>query len=148
MELRKDLGHPYLNDPNIEPSDVSAEEAHKNLVEASGKLVFLQKFLPKLKEKGHRVLIFSQFVIFLDILERFLEGERVRFLRLDGNTSQMDRQSYIDMFNRENSEYDVFMLSTRAGGAGINLASADTVIVADPDWNPHNGTRRRAAVVK
>lgn len=143
MELRKDLGHPYLNDPNIEPSDATDEEAHRNLVEASGKLVFLQKFLPKLKANGHRVLIFSQFKIFLDILERFLEGERVRFLRLDGNTSQMDRQNYIDMFNREKSDYDVFILSTRAGGAGINLFTADTVIVADPDWNPHNGSSSR-----
>lgn len=82
MELRKDLGHPYLNDPLIEPREVTDEQAHRNLVEASGKLVFLQKFLPKLKERGHRTLIFSQFRIFLDILERFFEGERVRFLRL------------------------------------------------------------------
>lgn len=137
MQLRKALAHPYLNDPEIEP-DVSDEQTHDNLVEASGKLVFLQKFLPKLLARGHRILIFSQFTIFLDIMERFLEGEERPYLRLDGTTSQLDRQTRIDAFNRPNSTHNLFLLSTRAGGAGINLATADTVIILDPDYNPHN----------
>ncbi|KAH9813267.1 hypothetical protein DFH28DRAFT_365337 [Melampsora americana] len=138
MQLRKALAHPYLNDPEIEPADASDEQTHDNLVEASGKIVFLQKFIPKLLGRGHRILIFSQFTIFLDIMERFLEGEEQSYLRLDGTTSQLDRQTRIDAFNRPNSNYNLFLLSTRAGGAGINLATADTVIILDPDYNPHN----------
>jgi ERCC4-related helicase len=98
--------------------------------------------------------------MFLDVMERFLDGENMDYLRLvshlsffslyhlfvyssafsfqDGNTSQLDRQTRIDHFNRKNSNYNIFLLSTKAGGAGINLATADVVIVLDPDWNPHN----------
>ncbi|EFP79575.2 uncharacterized protein PGTG_05896 [Puccinia graminis f. sp. tritici CRL 75-36-700-3] len=138
MQLRKTLGHPYLYDPEIEPSNVPEAQVQENLVEASAKLIFLRKFIPKLLARGHRMLIFSQFTMFLDVMERFLDGENMDYLRLDGNTSQLDRQTRIDHFNRKNSNYNIFLLSTRAGGAGINLATADVVIVLDPDWNPHN----------
>ena len=93
-------------------------------------------FLPKLKAKGHRVLLFSQFVIALNVIERFLEGERIKYVRLDGNTAQSVRQENIDRFNAPHSDITVFILSTRAGGVGINLATADTVIIHDADWNP------------
>lgn len=138
MQLRKTLGHPYLYDPEIEPSNVTDSQVQESLVEGSAKLVFLRKFIPKLLARGHRMLIFSQFTMFLDVMERFLDGEKMEYLRLDGTTSQLDRQTRIDHFNRKNSNYNIFLLSTKAGGAGINLATADVVIILDPDWNPHN----------
>ena len=91
------------------------------LVEGSGKLNFLAKILPKLKERGSRVLIFSQFLDMLDILEDFLTGCGMRFGRLDGSTATVERQHMIDEFNSPESTLDCFLLSTRAGGAGINL---------------------------
>lgn len=97
---------------------------------------FLADFLPKLKERGHRVLLFSQFVIVLNVIERFLEGMKVNFVRLDGNTSQAQRQKNIDAYNAPDSDIFIFILTTRAGGVGINLATADTVIMFDADFNP------------
>ncbi|WWC88549.1 uncharacterized protein L201_003460 [Kwoniella dendrophila CBS 6074] len=137
MELRKICQHPYLSQPELELYDIPEEEQHKQLIEASGKLRFLKLLLPKLKERGHRVLLFSQFKIALDRIEDFLYGENVKFLRLDGDVQQAQRQKSMDLFNAPNSDYDVFLLTTRAGGVGINLASADTVILYDPDFNPH-----------
>ncbi len=110
-------------------------------MDASAKLAFLRTMLPKLKAKGHRVLIFSQFVIALNLLEDFLVGQGYKYLRLDGTTAQDIRQKDIDKFNAPDSDYFVYMLSTRAGGVGINLASADTVIIADLDFNPHMDTQ-------
>lgn len=137
MELRKTLCHPYLVREELEhDSTLDERTLHKTLVEASSKLTFLSKALRILRERGHRVLIFSQFVIVLNILERFLEGEKIKFCRLDGSTAQSDRQEAIDAFNAENSDISVFILSTRAGGVGINLATADTVIIYDADFNP------------
>jgi chromodomain-helicase-DNA-binding protein 4 len=78
-----------------------------------------------------------QFVINLDIIEDFLNGEGYKYLRLDGNTKQVDRQKDMDEFNRPGSDTFIYLLSTRAGGVGINLWSADTVIIYDPDFNPH-----------
>lgn len=92
MQLRKLLGHPYLISPDIERLDVSEAEQHRNLTEASAKLVLLDKLLPKLHAKGHRVLIFSQFKIVLNIIETFLYGVGMKFLRLDGDTASLDRQ--------------------------------------------------------
>lgn len=89
-----------------------------------------------MKERGHRVLLFSQFVIVLNVVERFLEGMKIKFVRLDGNTSQAQRQKHIDAYNAPGSEIFVFILTTRAGGVGINLATADTVILFDADFNP------------
>ncbi|WVW84852.1 hypothetical protein I302_106887 [Kwoniella bestiolae CBS 10118] len=137
MELRKICQHPYLTEPELESFDIPEMEQHKQLIEASGKLMFLKLLLPKLKERGHRVLLFSQFKIALDRIEDFLYGENVKFLRLDGDVQQAQRQKFMDLFNAPNSEYDVFLLTTRAGGVGINLATADTVILFDPDFNPH-----------
>merc|ERR1711935_1305985 len=94
--------------------------------------------LKKLKEQGHRVLIFSQMTRLLDLLEDYLEYEGYRYERIDGSITGSLRQASIDRFNKPNSESFVFLLSTRAGGLGINLATADTVIIYDSDWNPHN----------
>ena len=74
----------------------------------------------------------------LDILEDFLEYLGMGFERIDGNITGTERQISIDRFNTPGSKQSVFLLSTRAGGLGINLATADTVVIYDSDWNPHN----------
>ncbi|KAF9995153.1 hypothetical protein BGZ79_011172 [Entomortierella chlamydospora] len=136
MELRKCLNHPYLID-GVEPRYLeTAELVHKSLIEAGGKLELLHNMLPKLKQNGHRVLIFSTMTRLLDILEDYLNGEHYNFVRLDGSTSSSDRQARIDRFNAPNSDVFVFLLSTRAGGVGVNLATADTIIIYDVDFNP------------
>lgn len=137
MQLRKCLGHPFLYSGAVEERDVSAEVMHQNLVSASSKLVLLDQMLPKLKAQGHRVLLFSQFLGMLDIIEDFLTGIGLKYQRLDGSISSLEKQKRIDAFNEPGSEYFAFLLSTRAGGVGINLATADTVIILDPDFNPH-----------
>jgi chromodomain-helicase-DNA-binding protein 4 len=121
MELRKCLAHPFVQAPDLEDRNVTPEQEQCALVEASGKLSFLAKILPKLKERGHRVLIFSQFIDMLNLLEDFLSGIGFRYVRLDGSTSTVERQHMIDDFNHSESGLDCFLLSTRAGGAGINL---------------------------
>eukprot|EP01122_Echinamoeba_exundans_P003429 TRINITY_DN13531_c0_g1_i1.p1 TRINITY_DN13531_c0_g1~~TRINITY_DN13531_c0_g1_i1.p1 ORF type:complete len:1772 (-),score=428.68 TRINITY_DN13531_c0_g1_i1:19-5334(-) len=139
MQLQKCCNHPYLFE-NTEPVDqnLSPAEVQKLLIEASGKLVLLDKMLTKLKAGGHRVLIFSHMTSLLDILEDYVRHNKWGFCRLDGQTSPTERQLLIDRFNTKQDEYFVFLLSTLAGGLGINLATADTVILFDSDWNPHN----------
>ncbi|GAA6035092.1 hypothetical protein JCM8097_002180 [Rhodosporidiobolus ruineniae] len=136
MELRKSLVHPYLVSADIEPGSTTPEQAHFNLTEASAKFVLLQRMLPKLKAAGHRVLIFSQFKIALNIIERFLSGLKLKYLRLDGDTPQLERQRDVDKYNAPGSEYFAYLLSTRAGGVGLNITSADIVIIYDQDFNP------------
>ena len=121
MQLRKCLAHPFVHSPDLEEKDVDFEQEMTALIEASGKLSFLAKLLPKLKERGHRCLIFSQFRDCLNILEDFLTGIGFSYGRLDGNTATSDRQEMIDAFNAPDSKMDCFLLSTRAGGSGINL---------------------------
>lgn len=140
MHLRKICNHPYLFPrPREEAaSNKTGGFEQKAMIDVSGKFELLSKMLPKLKSRGHRVLMFSQMTKLLDLLEEFLENMNYKFERLDGNTNLIDRQQAIDRFNSTKSESFVFLLSTRAGGVGINLATADTVIVFDSDWNPHN----------
>lgn len=94
--------------------------------------------LRKLNNDGHRVLIFSQMTQMLDVLEDFLEAEGYKYERIDGSITGAVRQEAIDRFNTPGAKQFVFLLSTRAGGLGINLATADTVVIYDSDWNPHN----------
>ena len=94
--------------------------------------------LKKLKAEGHRVLIFSQMTLMLDLLEDFCEWEGYKYERIDGSITGSIRQDAIDRFNAPEAQQFIFLLSTRAGGLGINLATADTVIIYDSDWNPHN----------
>ncbi|XP_060760987.1 chromodomain-helicase-DNA-binding protein 4a isoform X2 [Neoarius graeffei] len=140
MDLKKCCNHPYL-------FPVAAMEAPKMpngmydgsaLTKSSGKLLLLQKMLRKLKEGGHRVLIFSQMTKMLDLLEDFLENEGYKYERIDGGITGAMRQEAIDRFNAPGAVQFAFLLSTRAGGLGINLATADTVVIYDSDWNPHN----------
>ena len=137
IQLRKTCNHPYLFH-GTEPDTESKEEEIKLLVEASGKLVLLDKLLAKLKERGHRVLIFSQFTMVLDILEDWLEYKEWKFERIDGDVPGKIRQDSIDRFNSKETSSFCFLLSTRASRLGINLASADTVIMYDSDYNPQN----------
>ncbi|KAM8767321.1 chromodomain-helicase-DNA-binding protein 4a isoform 2-T2 [Acanthopagrus schlegelii] len=140
MDLKKCCNHPYL-------FPAAAIEAPKMpngmydgsaLTKAAGKLLLLQKMMRKLKEGGHRVLVFSQMTKMLDLLEDFLENEGYKYERIDGGITGGMRQEAIDRFNAPGAQQFAFLLSTRAGGLGINLATADTVIIYDSDWNPHN----------
>ncbi|WOG83380.1 hypothetical protein DCAR_0102555 [Daucus carota subsp. sativus] len=133
MQLRKCCNHPYLFQ-GAEPGPPYTTGDH--LVTNAGKMVLLDKLLPKLKERDSRVLIFSQMTRLLDILEDYLMYRGYLYCRIDGNTSGEDRDASIDAFNKPESEKFVFLLSTRAGGLGINLATADIVILYDSDWNP------------
>lgn len=137
MQLRKTLCHPFVYSRDIEERSYELAVSHRNLVEASSKLQLLQLMLPQLQQRGHRVLIFSQFLDNLDIVEDFLDGLGLQHRRLDGSINSLEKQKRIDDFNAPDSPYFAFLLSTRSGGVGINLASADTVIIMDPDFNPH-----------
>ncbi|KAH7616623.1 hypothetical protein Ndes2526B_g08720 [Nannochloris sp. 'desiccata'] len=133
MQLRKCCNHPYLFQ-GAEPGPPYLAGEH--LVENSGKMVLLDKLLPKLKSRGSRVLIFSQMTRMIDILEDYCMYRGYGYCRIDGNTSGDDRESQIDDYNSEGSDKFVFLLSTRAGGLGINLYTADIVVLYDSDWNP------------
>ncbi|KAI9333127.1 hypothetical protein BDR26DRAFT_912331 [Obelidium mucronatum] len=147
MELRKICNHPYLaSSSNLEPPNATDAELHKLMVDACGKFVLLQPMLRKLKDTGHRVLLFSQFKIALDIIEDFLEGEGYKYQRIDGDTATSSRHAMITKFNDPASEDFIFLLTTRTGGTGINLTSADTVIIYDSDWNPHQDIQAVARV--
>uniref|UniRef100_A0A672LP09 Uncharacterized protein n=1 Tax=Sinocyclocheilus grahami TaxID=75366 RepID=A0A672LP09_SINGR len=140
MDLKKCCNHPYLfpTAANEAPKIPNGMYDGSALTKASGKLMLLCKMLKKLKEGGHRVLIFSQMTKMLDLLEDFLENEGYKYERIDGGVTGGMRQEAIDRFNAPGAPQFVFLLSTRAGGLGINLATADTVIIYDSDWNPHN----------
>ncbi|KAL0929415.1 chromatin remodeling complex subunit [Colletotrichum truncatum] len=137
IQLRKCLCYPFMCSEAIEERTADQIKMQENLVSASGKLMLLNIMLPKLKELGHRVLIFSQFLNQLDIIEDFLNGLGFQHRRLDGKINSHEKQKHIDTFNATDSPVFAFLLSTRAGGVGINLAIADTVIILDPNFNPH-----------
>lgn len=179
MELRKCCNHPFLLD-GIESRELdkrhdelqrageldgkTPEEQHNILNEygyvlSSGKMVLLDKLLPKLKQEGHKVLIFSQFVKMLDLISDYCDFRSFNYERLDGRVRGNERQKAIDRFETEDDSF-IFLLSTRAGGVGINLTAADICvsshntfslkpsiplssrffsfpqIIYDSDWNP------------
>nr|XP_044986604.1 chromodomain-helicase-DNA-binding protein 3 isoform X5 [Jaculus jaculus] len=140
MDLKKCCNHPYLFPVAAMESPKLPSGAYEGgaLIKSSGKLMLLQKMLRKLKEQGHRVLVFSQMTKMLDLLEDFLDYEGYKYERIDGGITGALRQEAIDRFNAPGAQQFCFLLSTRAGGLGINLATADTVIIFDSDWNPHN----------
>uniref|UniRef100_A0A673CE79 Chromodomain helicase DNA binding protein 2 n=1 Tax=Sphaeramia orbicularis TaxID=375764 RepID=A0A673CE79_9TELE len=144
MELKKCCNHSFLiKQPEDGDTEVQ-QELLQSLVRGSGKLVLLDKLLTRLRERGNRVLIFSQMVRMLDILAEYLAKKRYPFQRLDGSIKGEIRKQALDHFNAEGSEDFCFLLSTRAGGLGINLASADTVVIFDSDWNPQNDLQAQA----
>lgn len=134
MQLRLVCNSPHnFYSPWATSTSIPVDES---IVTASGKMLLLDRLLPKLFDEGHKVLIFSQFTTQLDILEdysRELRGWNV--CRIDGSVAQESRRRQIHDFNNDAS-HRLFLLSTRAGGQGINLASADTVILFDSDFNP------------
>ena len=145
VELKKCCNHAMLTKPPDDEMQVpTQEDALKELLRGSGKLVLLDKLLCRLKETGHRVLIFSQMVRMLDILAEYLTKRHFSFQRLDGSIKGELRKQALDHFNADGSADFCFLLSTRAGGLGINLATADTVIIFDSDWNPQNDLQAQA----
>lgn len=117
--------------------DMELPPLDETLVTSSGKLLLLDTLLPHLLSANHKILIFSQFKTTLDILETYCEALRGwPVCRIDGSISQDERYEQITAFNSPKSKHKIFLLSTRAGGQGINLAAADTVILFDSDWNP------------
>jgi len=134
MQLRKCCNHPYLFEWPI--SDAGEEAVDEVLVQASGKMLLLDRLMAKLTKNGHKVLIFSQMTRMLDILQEYCALRSYKCCRLDGGVSAEDRTQAMNDFNSDKS-IDVFLLSTRAGGLGVNLVSADTCIIFDSDWNPH-----------
>lgn len=133
MQLRKVCNHPYLFDC-VEPQ--GAGEYGEHVIEASGKLALVDRLLKKIFAAGEQALIFSGFTMMLDILEDVCTMRGFDFCRLDGSTSLEDRELQITDFTRKGSKRQVFLISTRAGGLGLNLMSANHVILYDSDWNP------------
>lgn len=133
MQMRKNCNHPdlitsaFTRDVNYPPPDV--------LTAQSGKLALLHRLLTRLRAGGHKVLIFSQMTKMLDLLESYLEQSGHSACRLDGGIPYAQRAEAIESFNADPNTW-LFLLSTRAGGLGINLTAADTVIIYDSDWNP------------
>ncbi|KAK7280168.1 hypothetical protein RJT34_25230 [Clitoria ternatea] len=131
MQLRKCCNHPYLF-----VGEYDMFKRKEEIVRASGKFELLDRLLPKLRRAGHRVLLFSQMTRLMDVLEIYLRLHDFKYLRLDGSTKTEERGSLLRKFNAPDSPYFMFLLSTRAGGLGLNLQTADTVIIFDSDWNP------------
>ncbi|KAG4932033.1 hypothetical protein JHK87_046035 [Glycine soja] len=137
MELRNICNHPYLSQLHAEEVDNFIPKHYlPPIIRLCGKLEMLDRLLPKLKATDHRVLFFSTMTRLLDVMEEYLTLKQYRYLRLDGHTSGGDRGALIDLFNQPGSPYFIFLLSIRAGGVGVNLQAADTVILFDTDWNP------------
>ena len=133
MQLRKCCNHPYLFE-GAEPGPPFTTDEH--LVDNSGKMVYMDKLLKRMKAQGSRVLIFSQMSRVLDILEDYCVFRDYNYCRIDGSTAHEDRIAAIDEYNKPDSDKFIFLLTTRAGGLGINLATADIVMLYDSDWNP------------
>ncbi|KAK1124104.1 hypothetical protein K0M31_007127 [Melipona bicolor] len=143
VQLRKLCNHPFMFQAIEEKycehvgTQGSGVITGPDLYRASGKFELLDRILPKLKATNHRVLLFCQMTQLMTIMEDYLSWRGFMYLRLDGTTKAEDRGDLLKKFNDPGSEYFLFLLSTRAGGLGLNLQAADTVIIFDSDWNPH-----------
>ncbi|KAL7692792.1 putative chromodomain-helicase-DNA-binding protein [Plasmopara halstedii] len=147
MELRKCCNHPYLNngvEEILNDGLTTDAQRHDMMVKCCGKMVLIDKLLPRLYTGGHKVLIFSQMVRVLDIIEDYLRYCGHLYERLDGNIRGNDRQAAVDRFVKPEYKRFVMLLSTKAGGLGLNLTAADTVIIFDSDWNPQNDLQAQA----
>nr|DAA34916.1 TPA_inf: brahma-related protein 1-like protein [Schmidtea mediterranea] len=154
MQLRKICNHPFMFQ-HIEQAiaehnfmlqhfgkappgvPIPTEIYGQDLYRVSGKFELLDRILPKLNAANHRILIFCQMTTLMTLMGFYFEYRGFKFLRLDGTTKSDDRGDLLSMFNDAQHDYFIFMLSTRAGGLGLNLQAADTVIIFDSDWNPH-----------
>merc|ERR1719245_2736465 len=142
MQLRKLCNHPFMFQ-QVEESYAKHIGSPTDIVQgpdiyrSAGKFELMDRILPKLKASGHRVLMFCQMTQCMTIIEDYFNFKQYKFLRLDGMTKSDERADMLKVFNDKESEYFIFLLSTRAGGLGLNLQTADTVIIFDSDWNPH-----------
>ncbi|KAI9746662.1 MAG: hypothetical protein M1818_000376 [Claussenomyces sp. TS43310] len=136
MQLRKLCNHPFVFD-EVENQMNPESTSNDTLWRTSGKFELLDRVLPKYQATGHRVLMFFQMTAIMDIMEDYLRLRGISFLRLDGTTKSDERADLLKAFNAPESPIFIFLLSTRAGGLGLNLQTADTVIIYDSDWNPH-----------
>lgn len=136
MQLRKLCNHPFVFE-EVEDQMNPGRGTNDLLWRTAGKFELLDRILPKFQRTGHRVLMFFQMTQIMNIMEDYLRLREMKYLRLDGSTKADDRSELLKLFNAPNSPYFCFLLSTRAGGLGLNLQTADTVIIYDSDWNPH-----------
>lgn len=136
MQLRKLCNHPFVFE-EVEDQINPQKTSNDLLWRTSGKFELLDRVLPKFQATGHRVLMFFQMTQIMNIMEDFMRLRGISYLRLDGSTKADERSELLRLFNAPNSPYFCFLLSTRAGGLGLNLQTADTVIIYDSDWNPH-----------
>ncbi|ODA79984.1 hypothetical protein RJ55_02942 [Drechmeria coniospora] len=136
MQLRKLCNHPFVFD-EVENVMNPMSVSNDLLWRTAGKFELLDRILPKYQATGHRVLMFFQMTAIMDIMEDYLRYRKMEYLRLDGTTKSDERSDLLREFNAPDSKYFMFLLSTRAGGLGLNLQTADTVIIYDSDWNPH-----------
>eukprot|EP01012_Entosiphon_sulcatum_P058499 TRINITY_DN8257_c1_g1_i1.p1 TRINITY_DN8257_c1_g1~~TRINITY_DN8257_c1_g1_i1.p1 ORF type:complete len:2042 (-),score=374.10 TRINITY_DN8257_c1_g1_i1:129-5954(-) len=148
MQLRKICNHPFLMSGAEEriTAGMTWEQRQDQIIAASSKMVFLDKLLRRLRQEGRRVLVFSQMTKMLDILQAYVSNLGYPHERLDGNVGGMLRQQAIDRFCNLSQDGFVFLLSTKAGGVGINLTAADTVVIFDSDWNPQNDVQAQSRV--
>lgn len=143
--LRKICNHPDLylgeaeSDITLDKSDLTLSYGY---YKRSGKMIVVSALLKIWKKQGHRVLLFTQSRSMLDIFEDMLNQQEYKYLKMDGTTTISNRQPLIDQFNKDAS-YDVFVLTTKVGGLGINLTGANRVIIYDPDWNPATDLQAR-----
>lgn len=136
MQMRKLCNHPFVFEP-VEDQMNPGRGTNDLIWRTAGKFELLDRVLPKFKATGHRVLLFFQMTQIMNIMEDFLRFRGLKYLRLDGSTKSDDRSELLKLFNAPGSDYFCFLLSTRAGGLGLNLQTADTVVIYDSDWNPH-----------
>ncbi|KAL7504070.1 hypothetical protein ACHAXN_001776 [Cyclotella atomus] len=154
MNHRKNCNHPFMFGEPIDPATGNPlGTAHPQLlIKASGKFDLLDRMLERLFKDKHQVLIFSQMTSLLNVIEDYLILRNWKYCRIDGSTKIDERQRQMDIYNAEKTanggkrndsddRHFVFLLSTRAGGLGINLATADTCIIFDSDWNPHQDSQ-------
>ena len=147
MQLRKCCNHPFLmRELQIElTKDCNSQAEYLDtLITCSGKMILLDKLLEKIIKEDSKVLIFSQFTNMLILIEEYLKIKALPFEKIDGGVKAKERQNSIDRFNSPQCKVNVFLLSTKAGGVGINLTSANVVIIFDSDWNPQNDVQATA----
>ena len=136
MQLRKLCNHPFVFE-EVEDQMNPSRLTNDLIWRTAGKFELLDRVLPKFRVTGHRVLMFFQMTQIMNIMEDYMRYRDIPYLRLDGSTKADDRSELLRLFNADDSPYFCFLLSTRAGGLGLNLQTADTVIIYDSDWNPH-----------
>lgn len=146
VSLRKICNHPdifiYDGEESSDETLIDKEENKIGFYKKSGKMIVVSALLKIWKKQKHRVLLFSQGRAMIKIFEQFLHEEDYKFLKMDGSTPISSRQKLINKFN-EDETYDVFLLTTKVGGLGVNLTGANRVIIYDPDWNPATDTQAR-----